>query len=85
MVDKWKGNLSAWKVFLQTIGQKCSKDYRFIEKLLCANLQMGEYNVQAGPSNTVLLNEVIATKDALSKHQQTKIQRAKIRSRINWL
>ena len=32
-----------------------------------------------------LLNQAIATKDALSKHQQTKIHGARICSRINWI
>lgn len=85
MIDIWKANLPAWKTFLQTIGQKNVKDYRFTEKLLCSNLQTAEFNVQAGPSNVDLLNQAIAAKDALSKHQQTKIHGARIHSRINWL
>ena len=78
MIEKWKANLLAWKIFLQTIGQKCAKDYRFTEKHLYSKLQNVEYNVQADPSNPDLLKHMIAIKDALSKHQQTKAQGAKI-------
>ena len=83
IIAKWKANLPAWKAFLQTIGQKNVKDYRFIEKLLFSNLQTIEFNIQADPSNANLLNQAIATKDALNKHQLTKIHEARIHSRIN--
>ena len=81
MIDTWKANPPTWKCFLQTIGQKCAKDYRFIEKPLCSKLQNIEFNVQVDASNPNLMAQVNVTKDALSKHQQTKIQGAKILSR----
>ena len=33
-LDRWETNLSSWRIFLQTIGQKKAKDYKFVEKQL---------------------------------------------------
>ena len=85
MTDRWKANLLSWKCFLQTIGQKFAKDYRFVEKRLCSDLQNAEIEVQSDSSNPDLMNKVLIAKDALSRHQQVKIQGAIIRSRANWL
>jgi hypothetical protein len=76
--------LLAWKKFLQTIGQKFAKDYRYTEGRLQSALQTAENDVQSDPSNPILLNQMFAVKDTLRKHQKTKIQGAKVRSRVNW-
>ena len=79
-LDRWKTNLSTWRNFLQTIGQKKAKDYRFFEKQLSSDLQIAESNIQRDSSNIDLLSRVMAAKDALRKHQQVKIHGARIRS-----
>ena len=84
-LNRWKANLSSWRIFLQTIGQKKAKDYRFVEKKLSSELQIAENNIQRDSSNMDLLSQVMAAKDALRKHQQVRIHGAKIRSRAHWL
>ncbi|XP_059064486.1 uncharacterized protein LOC131856648 [Cryptomeria japonica] len=84
-LDMWLYNISTWTSFLQTIGQKKAKDFRFAEKQLNINLQIAEYNVQANPSDPNRLSQVLAAKDVLRNHQQIKIRGAKIRSRAHWL
>jgi hypothetical protein len=83
--DRWNTNLSTWRTFLQTIGQKKAKDYRFVEKQLSTELQVAEESIQCDSSNMALLSRVMAAKEALSKHQQFKIRGARLRSRSHWL
>ena len=45
-LDRWNLNLPTWKCFLQTTGQKRAKDYRFVEKQLCIELQRAESSIQ---------------------------------------
>ncbi|XP_059067540.1 uncharacterized protein LOC131858343 [Cryptomeria japonica] len=65
LINIWKANLMSWKSFLQTIGQKFAKDFRFTEKCLNSDLQQAELEVQSDSSNPELLSRVLAAKDAL--------------------
>ena len=64
-LDRWNLNLLAWKCFLQTIGQKRAKDYRFIEKQLCIELQRAKSSIQENSSNFDLLSQVMVLQKLL--------------------
>lgn len=83
--DRWNFNINSQQKLLQMIGRKRAKDYRFEESILNNNLSQVENDAQSNPSNPKLTASVASARDALRRHQLTKIKGAMIRAHTHWL